>query len=511
MRKKSTRYIAITTCLLLASCSLPSPPQETMDCDYTMFLPMDPLTLTHQTDLNHLSMSQHLEEKTGLVIDYHSPMPGQEDITFTFDMASQEMKDIFRYDLAVQYAGGVETAIEDGMIHDYSSLLEEYAPHFMRRIQEYDDYTTIAYTDNGILSQFGATLVDEELRGLPTSGPILNKTYLDQVGLEVPETIAQWETVLAAFAELDIIPFSFGADQGFYPLYDTFASAYGVTMGEMLFQENGVVKCSPLEDGYYDLLVMLHQWYSNGWIRGDFYSQSHQDTIKADFEKGAVGASVFSTNTLLAGTAEMEFVPAPYPVLQEGDTIKTRDYIPDFYNAPIFIHSRVENPAEVVEWIDFFYSEEGVALSNWGIEGETYTINSQGEKEFTALVLENPDTSPHAILNQEGFQEMSLVKEWELESQFHYPGVQDEAWKQWGKATCENILPDTMTYTQEEINILTLVLYSMETKIYQSTVNFITGLQPLSEYDAFLKDLQDVGIQEVIDINQAALDRYLAR
>ena len=33
------------------------------------------------------------------------------------------------------------------------------------------------------------------------SGPILRKDWLDELGLEVPETIDEWENVLAQFKE----------------------------------------------------------------------------------------------------------------------------------------------------------------------------------------------------------------------------------------------------------------------------------------------------------------------
>lgn len=521
MSKKRRKFSALClSAFLLSGCSPAQMGEEkNMDCDYTMFLPIQALTMNFHNDLNTLPVAQSLETITDLVMDYQSPMPGQEDITFTLDMATKEMTDLFRYDLSTYYSGGVDMAIEDGMIHDYTSLLEDHAPNFMNRIRQYDNYQTIAYSDNGVLAMFGATLIEEELRGRANVGPILNKTYLDQVGLDIPQTIADWEILLDAFQNLDIVPFAFGADEGFHNLYDCFASAYGVTFGELLFQENGTVKCSPLEDGYYDFLVMMNQWYENGWLAPNFFELSHNDAVKNSFEKGEVGASVLPVTSLLTapiqsqqatGTA-MEFVPAPYPVLKEGATVQTREYTPDFYNAPIFIHSKVEDPVELIEWIDFFYSEEGIALTNWGTEGVTYTLNEQGEKELTDYVSQNPDHPVVTVLAQETFQEMSLVMEWEKESLFFYEGVHDVAQEQWQKATFDNVLPQTMSYSYEESSILTLVLYSIETYVYQSSVNFIMGLEPLSNFDTFLQTLENMGIEEVIQLNQNALNRYLSR
>lgn len=517
--RKVYSSLCLTALLLLSSCSTQSPPKETIDSDYSMFLPMKAISLNFYTDLNQNPMSSYLEERTSLTIDYTSSTPGEENTTFMMTSSTGNISDLIRHDLMNQYAGGLDSAIDHGMIHDYTTLVQEHAPNFMARIESYEHYRQIAYSDQGILSCFGTTLVEEELRGLPFTGPMINKTYLDQAGLDVPETIADWENVLETFHQMEITPFSFGADQGFHVLFDTFASAYGVTIGDLFFQENGVVKCSPLEDGYYDLLVLLNQWYEKEWISQNFSSISQEETVKSEFEQGKVGASVLSVNTLrtaeaisaqTTGTA-MEFVPAPYPVLNQGDSINTRDYTKDFYNPPIFINAKVENPEELIQWIDFFYSEEGATLTNWGIVNETYTVNSQGQKEFTDLVLNNPDHPATTVLAQQTLQEMSLVMDWERESQFFYEGIHDSAWEQWGKASYHNVLPDTINYTVEELHYLNALLYSIENYVYQCTIAFITGTDSLDYYDQFKETLESQEIYKVIEIQQSALDRYLAR
>lgn len=521
MSKKRRNFLCLSiSALLLSACGIPQTVEEEINnADYTMFLPIHALTMNFHHDLNTLPVALHLESRTDLIIDYQSPMPGQEEITFILDMATKEMADFFRYDLSTYYPGGVDMAIEDGMIHDYGPLLESYAPNYMEKISQYPDYHSLAFTDNGTHALFGVTLVDEELRGQANYGPVINKTYLDQVGLPIPETIADWESVLEAFHNLDIVPFTFGADEGFQHLYDCFASAYGVTIGELLFQENGTVKCSPLEDGYYDFLVMMHKWYENGWIAPNFFDLNHNDTVKNSFEKGEAGASVLPISSLVTAPVlsqsatgiAMEFVAAPYPVLQQGDIIQTREYTPDFYNAPIFIHSQVDDPIELIQWIDFFYSEEGTSLTNWGKEDITYTTNDQGEKELTDYVLQNPDHPVVTVLAQEAFQEMSLVMEWENQSLYFHHDIYESAREQWQKANYQNLFPQTMSYSYDESSILTLILYSIETYVYQSSVNFIMGLQPLSEYDSFVQSLLDIGIEEVIELNQNALDRYFSR
>ena len=39
-------------------------------------------------------------------------------------------------------------------------------------------------------------------------------------------------------------------------------------------------------------------------------------------------------------------------------------------------------------YLDWIYSQEGQLLTNWGIEGESYTVNAEGNKEFIDSFLE---------------------------------------------------------------------------------------------------------------------------
>lgn len=508
------RTVAMTlACLLsLTGCHTATP--TAIESDYRLFVPIDPLTMNFYHDLNLHPMAEEIASATGLVIDYESPLSGQEDLTFLLALVAQETADFMRYDLNQYYRGGVEGAIADGMIHDVTTLVEEHCPHFMAYMTAIPDYERLFYTDEGTLAYFGVTMVEEPLQDLPFYGPMVNQSYLDQVGMDAPQTIAQWEEMLYGFRDMGIVPFAFGAETGLGGLWDAFASAYGVTLSQSFFQEDGVVKFSPLEEGYLDFLTLFHHWYNEGLLHRDFFQLGHEDRVKSLFQTGTVGASVFHSDVLTSATfispEGMDFAPLPYPVLEEGDIPWVGHTTAVFSNAPIFIHSRVENPIPLLEWVDFFYSPEGIALTNWGIEGETFYNTDEGDRGLTAYITENPDYPPVSMMKKEALTELSLVQEWEREALF-FQENNIIAWEVWGKNQNKYHLPATLSYSIAERDIFSMEVEQMEGYIYTSVIQFITGELPLSQFPQFQQTLLDWGAEEYTQIHQMALERYLSR
>ena len=50
----------------------------------------------------------------------------------------------------------------------------------------------------------------------------------------------------------------------------------------------------------------------------------------------------------------------------------------------------------------------------------------------------------------------------------------------------------------------------MTTYFTENYVSFLTGVKPLSEWDSFIADMKSFGMDELLEIYQAAYDRYMA-
>ena len=72
-------------------------------------------------------------------------------------------------------------------------------------------------------------------------------------------------------------------------------------------------------------------------------------------------------------------------------------------------------------------------------------------------------------------------------------------------------IPSSMTMTDAENQEYVAMYTDIETLANENTVKFITGEKDLSEWDDFVAQLKQYGIERCIELQQAALDRYNKR
>lgn len=495
---------------------------------FEFWLPIHSQTSQSITDHNDHPAIVRIEEKTGVHVEYINPPVGQEDTQMNLLLATgDDMPDLFRFNLVTKYKGGVDGAISDGVILDATELIEQYAPNFMARINADPEMRRGAYTDSGAIAYFGSTLPDSEMQGLPFHGPLVNKTLLDKTGLDIPVTIADWEEMLAAFKDMGVkIPFSFGSNNNFDSSSDVFASAYGVPMGAKFMNQDGIVKFGPMESGYKEFITLFAKWYENGWLDADFLSKKQAKDIRPDFDGGFMGAALLHINSVISaptvsvgqGNEENVAIPVPYPKVNESDTIHFRNYITCFQQTPTYISANAENPEEIVKWMDFFYSPEGIEEISWGVKGDdrfedTYYIDENGENQFTEFIMNNPEGfTSDQCQRRYLFRDNCVVYDWENQLLSYSDERQQAGWKVWGdSADYDWVMPSTITLTIDENTEYSKLMSDITNYVNEMSAKFIMGIEPLENYDNFTTTLQSMNIERVIEIQQAALDRYLAR
>lgn len=65
--------------------------------------------------------------------------------------------------------------------------------------------------------------------------------------------------------------------------------------------------------------------------------------------------------------------------------------------------------------------------------------------------------------------------------------------------------------TEQVSGAFTAAFNDMDTYVKENIVKFIIGERPLSEWDSYVSERKAIGEQTVVDIMQAALDRYYVR
>lgn len=76
-----------------------------------------------------------------------------------------------------------------------------------------------------------------------------------------------------------------------------------------------------------------------------------------------------------------------------------------------------------------------------------------------------------------------------------------------------HILPDAITMTAEEGEEYQYYYGNISTYATEMLMKFIMGMEPLNDetWSTYIARIDEMGIQNCIDMKQAAYDRYLAR
>ena len=111
---------------------------------------------------------------------------------FSLLVASGEYPDILVGAWNTAYSGGIDRAIEDGVIIPINDYIEEYAPDYLAILESNPDYMKNARTAQGYIPGFYQLRSDPALQSW---GMIVRKDWLDTLGMEVPTTLDELQHV----------------------------------------------------------------------------------------------------------------------------------------------------------------------------------------------------------------------------------------------------------------------------------------------------------------------------
>jgi putative aldouronate transport system substrate-binding protein len=482
--------------------------EKTEKITLTYWVPMHANAAQIMQDYNDSEVYKELEKRTGIHIEFIHPASGQEKEQFNLMIASGDLPDIIG-SYPSYYPGGVDKAIEDGVYLRLNELIDEYAPNYKNLRESNKDIARETITDSGNIWAFSCI---QTVKEAPWWGPVIRKDWLDELGLEIPTTIDEWEVVLRAFkekkgAEAPLLWDSTGVDWS-----GAFISAYD--LGWKFINANGEVKYSYIEPEYKDYLTLMNKWYKEGLIDMDFPTRDYKST-DAMFTSGKAGARVCAygdVDVLLSAMKitdpKVQLTAVPYPSLKPGQQVHYRQSNNYNKGCSTVITSACKNPEAAVKWLDYAFGEEGARLFNYGIENVSYKM-VDGKPEFTELITNNPDGFPYQQLAWKYkihmgpyLRDYTACPPFSLESQ--------TCMEIWGKADDSYVMP-VINRTSEENRKYSSTMSEIETYIDEMTLKFIVGAEPLSNFDDYIKNIKNMGIDDMIKIQQNALDRYINR
>lgn len=463
-----------------------------------------------------------ITEKTNITLELLEQNMMTANEKFNLMVASQDYPDIISA-FAESYTGGAIKGYEDDVIIDLTDLMEENAPNYMAYIAQDPQNYKDAYNDEGMML-FMNGYNDEYVQA---RGNVIRGDLLEKLGLDIPTTYEEYHDVLMAFKN----------DGVTYPIWMPqsvqsgafLAAGYGIpgytlqTTGTHFFQKDGTVYSSLLTQEYKELLQMLKAWYDEGLMASDFYAIADDfgQTSESKILTGEVGMWYHMADKI--GTYNKSASYEGFHAIGLADAVQNEGDISHFYQAEgsskstnkgISISVQAEDPATILRFFDYFYTKEGSTIANYGIEGESFNFDNEGIPQYTEYITNNPDGYT--------FQQIALLYCW-----VDIPTIVDRDRSFGSTYTQESIdaialygentdgayeIPTRISFTTEESEEYAASIGDIETRADEQIVRFIIGeLNFDSDWDDFVNELKDMGLERCVELKQNALNRYAER
>ena len=489
------------------------------------------------TSYSEMLMYQEIAKATGVDVEFIHPAKGSTGTeAFQILIASGDYPDMIEYSWS-SYSGGPDQAIEDGVIISLNDYLKDYAPNYYDYMEGEKGkahdylYKKQTITLNGNYYGFN-NLAIGDYRSF--GGVYIRKDMLDKWGIEIPTTIDDWTNVFKVAKENGVeYPFTCTKGSLGVGAVNSYNAAWDISNG--FYVDGKDVKYGPYEAAYKDYVAQMAEWFNAGYIDPDFITND-SNTVFGRITNGSslcafgyVGSAmgVLIPAMIERGDTEFKLAATPYPVLNEGETTRFLNLMAESSSPTIAISSQCGKDNEdrvkaAVKWCDYIYSEEGSVLSNFGVEGETYTIekdeNGVEHYRYTDKILDHEKIGAHSIDaalfhffrvgNAPGVSQHPDY----LDGYYQYP-EQKEAiviWNETIDAARKTYYPASVSFTDEESQkIATIKASAGVTDFSAGILDIMMNRKSIDEYEAVVEASKKADYEEVVKLYQLAYDRYL--
>lgn len=512
LKRAAAVFAAVTTVMSISGCKglIPEKNDTAQSGTISYWMAMPAAAKLSYQNFADTPLGKKWLEETGIDINFVHP---ENDEQFNLMLASSNLSDIIEYDWCTQFPGGPQKAIDQNQIITFDEdMLKKNAPNFYKIVSEDNEIKKLCTTSKGEFYMFPFIRGDESL--LISTGPIVRKDWLDELGMAMPETMDDWYNMLKAFKEkkgastpLILNGIKAAINNGM------FSGAYNAP--NTFFIDNGKVKYGPYQDTYKDLLVELNKWYKEGLLDNNFMGIDSK-IVDSSMTNGQAGATIGALGggigkwTAAATEEGYELAGAPFPVVNRGEKsmFSARQNVVPGFGAAISTHCKDVEAA--MKFLDYAYSDEGHMLMNFGIEGESYKMEN-GYPKYTELVTKNPDGESMANVLSRYVRASGIgafVQDKRYIEQYSSLPEQQAAIKTWSDTDTEKHLMPPITPSSDLSAEFSKIINECTTFIDEYTLKFITGSISFDEWDNYIAQLKAFNIDRAIEIYQQTYDEY---
>ncbi len=434
---------------------------------------------------------------------------------------------------------------EDGTFIDLTPYLtEEYMPNLTKILEEHPEIRAAITMDDGCIyglpsgEQMGTAGIGKEedysIFTIPQFS-MINKAWLDELGLPVPTTLDELHTALQAFKDNDMsatyygnpagstIPMSTGFDEWCWG-QNIFYAGFGYTnwpndvCNDLVLNKDGTVNFVSDDDNYRAAVTYFHDWFAEGLMDQEMFSQDTTQYM-SKCSQGYVGVATWWYIEELMGDYSKDYVFLPVLTGPDGTsnvTVRTGGAI---NSGNLSVTSACESPANLLKFFDQWYAPETVMQLQYGPIG-TYFTEQDADGRWLSITDEQSreqyGKSAGELKGQYEVYGPKLILSDYYNTTFK---MEDRAierltdlydfWMPYVKDT--TTYPVDCVFTAEELDTIDMYRVEFENAVSEQEALWIKEGGPSdADWEAYKSKLQSCGADKLLEVYQNAYNRYAA-
>jgi putative aldouronate transport system substrate-binding protein len=425
-------------------------------------------------------------------------------------LAANELPDVFnRFNIDPEFLAQAATKFSVKTLQDNMPMMYKFLGGLMDQLDMNPDATWGIYQDATDKMLWGVPRIWD--MGWVPSGQMWREDILDDLGYDVPTTLAEAEEVFEAYKSVYPNKYAVSGRGGTnWQCFDLVFNAYGFSFLTQTVRDNTVKQAFATRE-FREALVTLRRWYEKGFWDPDFVT--HQLELYQNFAAGNylaiqwIGRSEWDFNTgedtaylnnLRDNVPGARAVAATHLKADANTKPGQGVWNPFLTQLTVFGKHLENDPArmkKIMQVGDILSQDrEAIMLSQWGVEGvhwdfpEGETVPKLKTEIASMPVAEQMDKYGFGFCWQGNLSTYSWMS------------------KRAQKVLDDFVLSPSGPYHSSKVNYLfpivtgsvrdlagEVVQASTPTSWFQLTVDIMTGVQPIEYYDEWLQAYYDSG------------------
>jgi putative aldouronate transport system substrate-binding protein len=424
--------------------------------------------------------------------------------------------------IAKTYPGQEAAYVSSGAVlpvSDYVDLM----PHFQDKVKKWKLEPEIA----GLTQEDGKYYVlpglHEEL--WPDYSLAFRTDILKKENISEPKSWDEFREVLRKLkkAHPDVVPFSdrFNGNSVLNIAGTAFGTVagWGLVDGLSFDESKKEFTFGAGSQQFKELVTYFNSLVSEGLMDPESFTQTDDSAIQKFVSGKSFVISANSQNIITYRTSMEQS-------LGKGNFAVAKITVPGGPAGDIIGGSRLENGimlnssvkekdsfVALIQYIDWlFYSDEGQEFTKWGVEGTTFT--KEGGKRVLAKDINFQGLNPGGTKDlrvEYGFSGGNFAYGGTTELLQSTFNEEELAFQKAMKSKKPKTVAPPVPFSDVDREQATLVLTPLKDHVKQNTLKFITGQRDLSEFDAYLKELDAKGQSKYVELANKAYKAYASK